>query len=277
MNQKIVAILKYLDNYLEKTGQECLNPVEANELLEEAGLFKDSVYRPGKPLRDLLRKGALPYAYQTGGKGSSWIIPHSGKKSSTIVKENAENENKKNAHQIDAEELKNNIEKARLKYKPDDAKYLLVAEAPPNSIDRFFYYEDVNKYDYLFLGVAEAIYPKLKNKYLLSRRNRETKKEILNKLKEEGFYLLDLSELPLSLTTNKLSSQLPTLCKKIETILNINTKIILIKANVYDIAYSYLQEKFRNVVDIRIPFPGQGNQRKFQILFNEALKLVQYK
>jgi hypothetical protein len=53
------------------------------------------------------------------------------------------------------------IENARLKYKPDLITILLIAEAPPDSLDRFFYYKNVRKGDYLFLGITEAIYPDL--------------------------------------------------------------------------------------------------------------------
>ncbi len=71
-------IIRYLDLHLEETGATFLNPVEANALLDDAGLLKDSHHRPGKPLRDILRSGLIPYAYQsTGGKNGRWIIPHS--------------------------------------------------------------------------------------------------------------------------------------------------------------------------------------------------------
>ena len=48
---------------------------EANALLDKAGLLKDNPQRPGLPLRNKLRKGELPYAYQVAGKGSEWVIP----------------------------------------------------------------------------------------------------------------------------------------------------------------------------------------------------------
>ena len=73
------SITTFLDDYLTKTGRTSIDPVEANALLEKAGLLRDSKDRPGKPLRDLLRKGQLPHAFQAGGKGSSWTIPHSSK------------------------------------------------------------------------------------------------------------------------------------------------------------------------------------------------------
>ena len=85
MSKDIKAIITYLDNYLTRTKQPNIDPVRANEILAKAGLLADSLHRRGKPLRDLLRKGYLPHAYQTGGKGSSWKIPHSNKKLSKIV------------------------------------------------------------------------------------------------------------------------------------------------------------------------------------------------
>ncbi len=79
------AITNFIDDYLTKSGRADIDPVEANTLLAKAGILKDSKDRPGKPLRDLLRKGQLPHAFQEGGKGSSWTIPHSSKQTSKIV------------------------------------------------------------------------------------------------------------------------------------------------------------------------------------------------
>lgn len=82
MSKDIKAIITHLDTYLSRTGQLSIDPVEANAILARAGLLGDSKDRPGKPLRDLLRKGLLPHAFQSGGKGSSWTIPHSSKRTS---------------------------------------------------------------------------------------------------------------------------------------------------------------------------------------------------
>ncbi len=69
------AISKFLDEYLQTTGRESIGAVEANALLDKAGILKDNPQRPGLPLRNKLRKGELPYAYQVAGKGSEWVIP----------------------------------------------------------------------------------------------------------------------------------------------------------------------------------------------------------
>ena len=78
------SIIKFLDDFLTQTDRQTISPVQANALLTKAGLLRDSKDRPGKPLRDLLRKGKLPHAFQSGGKGSSWIIPHSSKGKSSV-------------------------------------------------------------------------------------------------------------------------------------------------------------------------------------------------
>jgi hypothetical protein len=71
------AIIKFLDDYIAKNNLPYLKPVEANELFERHGLIDNSKLRRGKPLRDLLRAGQIPHAYQAGGKHSKWFITHS--------------------------------------------------------------------------------------------------------------------------------------------------------------------------------------------------------
>ena len=85
MSKDIKEIINYLDTYLTRTGRPSIDPVEANAVLAKAGLLSDSKDRPGKPLRNLLRDGQLPHAFQSGGKGSSWTIPHSSKQTSKII------------------------------------------------------------------------------------------------------------------------------------------------------------------------------------------------
>jgi len=80
----IVQIIKYLDKYIEDSGKPYLYAPEANQLLAAKGLLEDRHDRLGMPLRRLLRKGKIPYAYQNG---VTWIIPHSSKNISNPVPE----------------------------------------------------------------------------------------------------------------------------------------------------------------------------------------------
>lgn len=79
----INAIIQCLDNYMFQRGVKQIGAVEANAVLEAAGLLRDNNMRRGKPLRDLLRAGRLPYAYQ---QGRTWIIPISSRNADRIIK-----------------------------------------------------------------------------------------------------------------------------------------------------------------------------------------------
>ena len=282
------TIIKFIDDYLARMGLISLDPVKANSMLAKAGLLADSKNNPGLPLRKLLRKGKFPHAFQSGGKGTVWTIPHSSKGTNVssnyptvkpqLKKATIAQLEEKELVTLEILQLKKQLQKARQKYKPEAVKYLLVAEAPPDSIGRFFYYDNVRQHDYLFLGVAQALYPKLKDEFIASGRSSKIKNSILLNLKADGFYLLDLSELPLSLLQDNLHSQLPTLVEKIKQVAAKDIKIILIKATVYDTAFQFLKENgFENIVDVRITFPGQGGQIKFQNEFKQALKSIGYK
>ncbi|HEY4325665.1 MAG TPA: hypothetical protein VGN20_16840 [Mucilaginibacter sp.] len=74
-------------------------------------------------------------------------------------------------------EVQSNIEAARLKYKPAKIKTIIVAEAPPNCIDRFFYFENVQTADFLFLGIIEVLYPDLKNQFMNAKQKRSPAKK----------------------------------------------------------------------------------------------------
>lgn len=66
-----------IENFLIKEKKFETNPVEAGAYLHRIGLLKDSKDRPGKPLRDILRKGLLKHAYQNGNR---WVIPRLSKR-----------------------------------------------------------------------------------------------------------------------------------------------------------------------------------------------------
>jgi len=173
--------------------------------------------------------------------------------------------------------IKSKIEKARNEFKPYKVNYLLVAEAPPDSVERFFYYPNVKEKDFLFLGVMELLFPELKREFLKSGRDPKIKRLILEKFKEKGFYLLDLADLPIKFLNMPLENCLPGLINRIEEAVDKKTsKIILIKANVFEIAYDKLKTIGYNVIDIKLPFPSSGQQGNFQRLFMEVLKQLDY-
>ena len=53
--------------------------------------------------------------------------------------------------------IKKKIDSARETYKPESIKLLFIAEAPPEEIKRFFYYEEVKDNDWLYLAIVKAL------------------------------------------------------------------------------------------------------------------------
>ena len=141
-------------------------------------------------------------------------------------------------------------------------------------MDRFFYFEEVKKQDSLFLEIMGILYPEEKERYLNSRRDSSRKEDILENFKLDGYWLIDLAEVPTSLTKNSLESYVPSLISRIEKYINKNTPIILIKANVYDSCYAQLKANGYNVINERIPFPGSGQQGVFREKFKRALESI---
>ncbi len=44
-----------------------------------------------------------------------------------------------------------------------------------------------------------------------------------------------------------------------------------------EIAFRYLKDRFKNVIDVEIPFPCCGHQNDFKLAFSKSLKLAGYK
>jgi hypothetical protein len=168
--------------------------------------------------------------------------------------------------------LKERYDEAREKYRPREIKTLLIAEAPPCSLDRYFYFEDVQKQDSLFLEIMGVLYPNEKEKYLRSKRDPARKEDLLNHFKEDGFWLMDLADVPPEATGLTYKDALPSLLSRLEKNIDKSVLIILIKASVYDICYDVLKAKGYNVLNERLPFPGSGQQLVFREKFMKLIK-----
>ncbi len=172
--------------------------------------------------------------------------------------------------------MANKFEIARRKYKPKDIKYLLIAEAPPDeSSDRFFYFEDVKEKDSLFLETMKVLYP---GNYTDPKIVRKKKKQFLNKLKEDGFYLIDSTDQPMPNFKRHhkiklIKDALPSLIEKVKNLANEDTKIILISSTVYEVCNGLLIKENVNVINEEmIDFPGTGRQIKFREKMTRLLK-----
>jgi hypothetical protein len=151
-------------------------------------------------------------------------------------------------------------EEASKKFRPAKVELLLVAEAPPKDPGRYFYFPNVTKHDGLFRGVVRAL--------LGEEPTRDNKRELLNKLRDQGVYLIDLKFDPVD--GSSLAECVPDLVQR--SLVLKPKKVVLIKVTVYDAAFACLREAGLPVVDERIPFPGSGHQREFEAAFRRAMK-----
>lgn len=87
-------------------------------------------------------------------------------------------------------------EHLRESFRPTEIKNLIVGEAPPNGSSRFFYYDNVQSHDNLFISVMSVLYPTETSIYK-NKRTPDLKNKILNNFKNDGFYLMDLYPMPL--------------------------------------------------------------------------------
>ncbi|HVY77461.1 MAG TPA: hypothetical protein VG898_03045 [Solirubrobacterales bacterium] len=150
--------------------------------------------------------------------------------------------------------------RAARRFKPDQVELLLVAEAPPAALDRYFYFPDVAEHDSLFRYVVRGI--------LKAEPTRANKPELLASLRDRGVFLIDLKLDPLD--GSQLSDYVPDLVRRVRHLAP--SKIILIKATVHDAALSALLQAGQPVSQERVPFPGSGQQRRFEETFACALR-----
>jgi hypothetical protein len=148
-------------------------------------------------------------------------------------------------------------------YRPKQVRILLVAQMPPVSKPpdppRYFYLPNVSKHDLLFRAVVKAM--------LHAEPERGSKTRLLSKLRNDGVFLIDLKPNPLD--NRPLRDFVPSLITRCNELRP--QRIILIKTDVYDIAFGPLRAAGLPVIDERIPFPGSGRQKEFAEAFGRAL------
>lgn len=155
----------------------------------------------------------------------------------------------------------NQRQAAAARYKPAKVELLLVAEAPPCTPGRYFYFEDVDQHDWLFRYVCEGLWEK--------KPDRARKAEHLAALRDAGVYMIDLHEELISQPS--LAALRPCVPGLVERCRALRPRrIALIKSSVYDAAFEPLVAAGLLVIDERIPFPASGQQKKFLESFRRA-------
>ena len=173
-------------------------------------------------------------------------------------------------------------ETLRQSFKPTKIKVLLIAESPPPSAEiggsRHFYRSDIiRRGDRLFVNTVKAIYPEAA---VLSEQQIESQKvEWLHRLQTDGFYMIEAlevsqhHEVTKGERQEKIKKALPRLIERVAELATVDTKIILIKSNVFEVAAVPLKAAGFTVLNQGlVDYPGQYNQRAYQQKLTALLK-----
>lgn len=169
------------------------------------------------------------------------------------------------ANTADARRARARRARAARKYRPRPIRTLLVAQAPPTvkagEPERYFYFDEVDRADYLFVGVAKAVFGR--------DVERREKPRLLAELCRRGFFLMDVKRDPIGVGP-PFEDCIDGAIRRARRLKP--GRMILIKVDVYDEAFSYMLKAGLPVVDRRISFPSTGNQRDFADQFKDALR-----
>lgn len=145
------------------------------------------------------------------------------------------------------------------RWRPHAVDLLIVAQTPPLALDRYFYFEDVVEQDSLFRYVVKG--------FTGSIPSRVDKAISLTNLRNRGVFLIDVKVDPYDPSPLRaLVDDVVVRCEALSP-----RAIVLVKADVYDAAFVPLKRAHLPVVDVRVPFPGSGQQRNFEAAFAQAL------
>ncbi len=165
-------------------------------------------------------------------------------------------------------------EKIRHEYLPHPVKVLLIAESPPPTPDiggsRHFYRTDkIRTDDRLFTNTIRALYPKTVD--LKEHELEENKEQWLKQFQSDGWYMIEALEKSLVHEVTKPQRQalikegLPRLIRRVKTLANPDTKLILIKSNVFEVAAEPLHQAGFKVLNTELlDYPGHFNQHAYR-------------
>lgn len=165
-------------------------------------------------------------------------------------------------------------ETIRQRYKPAYIKVLFIAESPPpaphvQSSRQFYYSDRMRKDDRLFINTIKALYPEATGQ--TEAQIEPHKEEWLHRFAADGFYMIEALEESQSHQTTKkqrqarIAAALPHLIERVKALADKDTKIILIKSNVFDVAAEPLRTAGFAVLNKElVDYPGQYNQRDYR-------------
>lgn len=168
----------------------------------------------------------------------------------------------------------NSYETIRQSFKPKTIHVLLIAESPPPAASvqssRQFYRHDIERHDdRLFTNTIKALYPETTN--FSEQQLEANKQQWLERFKNDGYYMIEaLKESQPHETTKKqrqqkIADNLPRLIEQVHELATKDTRIILIKSNVYDVAAKPLRQAGFTVINTElVDYPGHFNQRAYR-------------
>jgi hypothetical protein len=166
-------------------------------------------------------------------------------------------------------------QKLRGRYQPPAIKYLLLAESLPASLQhefRFFYNPENENRDFFFKSIMQVLFPNFKTLY-----KKGDKGKWLERLKEEGFFMIDAVDTPINNIPEKeenqrIISEINARIAEIQKLVSRQTPIFLIKKNIFIIFHPILKNMGFNVChDEILPFPSIGQQKRFKEKFTQLL------
>lgn len=151
---------------------------------------------------------------------------------------------------------------------------LLIAESPPPAADvqssRQFYRTDrIRKDDRLFVNTIRALYPE--TTHLSEPELEADKKTWLERFKTDGWYMIEAlessqeHEVTKDQRQERIRASLPRLIERVHELAQPDTKIILIKSNVFEVAAEPLRTKGFTVLNTElVDYPGRFNQKAYR-------------
>lgn len=162
----------------------------------------------------------------------------------------------------------------RQQYRPRRIRYLLIAESPPPSAEiqssrHFYRSEQVRTDDRLFVNTIKAIYPEAAGQ--TEKQIEPDKEKWLRRFQHDGWYMIEALEasqrhkVTKEERQEKIREALPRLIERVTGLADKDTRIVLIKSNVFDVAAGPLQEAGFTVLNTElVDYPGRFNQRDYR-------------
>lgn len=175
-------------------------------------------------------------------------------------------------------------EQIRRTYKPAHIKILLIAESPPpapqiQSSRQFYYIDRIRTDDRLFTNTIRALYPEAAD--TPEPELERDKKQWLQRFQADGCYMIEaleasqIHEVTKHRRQDRIRENLPQLIESVRKLAVPDTKIILIKSNVFEVAAEPLRQAGFIVLNSElVDYPGHFNQSAYREKLAKLARLV---